>query len=47
MTKEIENEFKELVKSLEVDELDIDNLTQEDLGMLGYNNWDDFWESVI
>lgn len=47
MIKEIENEFKKLAKSLEMDELDDDNLTQEDLQMLGYDNWDDFWESVI
>ena len=47
MIKEIENEFKELIKDLKMDEFDVDNLTQEDLEMLGYDNWGDFWESVI
>ena len=45
MIQKIENEFKELVRNLEIDEVCTDELTQEDLELWGYDNWEDFWES--
>lgn len=46
MIKEINKEFQELIKSLEVDEID-DELTEDDVVMWGYESLDDFWESNI
>jgi hypothetical protein len=36
-------EFEALVAELEIDE----QLTEEDVMMWGYDNWDDFWESNV
>lgn len=45
MIQNVENEFKELAMGLELDEICTDELTQEDLELWGYDNWEDFWES--
>lgn len=44
MIKELENEFLELIKDIDLDEID-ETLTEEDIRMLGYDSLDDFWES--
>ena len=44
MVDEIEKEFQELVKNLEIDEIDV-GLTEDDVVMWGYDSLDDFWES--
>ena len=46
MIGEYENEFKELIKNINMDEIDED-ITKEDIIMWGYKDWDDFWESNI
>lgn len=46
MIKEFENEFRELIKDIDLDEID-ETLTEEDIRMLGYDSLDDFWESNI
>lgn len=46
MINEIKNEFRELVKNLEIDEID-DELTEDDVIMWGYDSLDDFWESNV
>ena len=45
MLRDIENEFKELAKDLELDEICVDDLSQEDIKMWGYDSWEEFWES--
>lgn len=44
---EIEKEFMDLANSLYTDEIDIEGITDNDIKMLGYDSWDDFWESNI
>ena len=46
MINEIEKEFQELAKNLEIDEID-DELTEDDVIMWGYDSLEDFWESNV